>query len=313
MQKLDRLVTLFGGGGFVGRYVAQALYRTGVRVRIAQRDPGQAFFLKPLGGLGQTHFVACDIRKPDQVIAAVRGSDAVVNLVGVFRNPYAVNVDGARHVAEAARDAGVHALVHLSAIGADPSAKSDYGRSKGEGEEAVRAAFPGATLIRPSIVFGQEDDFVNRFAALARLLPVVPVIRGDTKFQPVYVADVGRAVCAAALDPTTHGAKTYELGGPEVMAMRTLNQRIGEATGHRRTLVDVPDALASAMAGLFGWLPGAPMTWDQWLMLQHDNVVSPGARGLKELGVAPTPLAAVAEEWLTSYRRHGRFAVKSPY
>jgi NADH dehydrogenase len=313
VQKLDRLVTLFGGGGFVGRYVAQALYRAGVRVRIAQRDPGQAFFLKPLGGLGQTQFVACDIRKPDQVAAAVSGSDAAVNLVGVFENPYAVNVDGARNVAEASRDAGVHALVHFSAIGADPSAKSDYGRSKGEGEEAVRAAFPGATIIRPSIVFGQEDNFVNRFAALARLLPVLPVIRGDAKFQPVYVADVGRAVSAAAIDPKTHGGKTYELGGPETMTMRTLNQRICEATGHRRTLIDVPDALASAMAGLFGWLPGAPMTWDQWLMLQHDNIVSPGAKDLKDLGVTPTPLAAVTEGWLTSYRRHGRFAAKSPY
>ena len=313
MQKLDRLVTLFGGGGFVGRYVAQALYRTGVRVRIAQRDPGQAFFLKPLGGLGQTHFVACDIRKPDQVAAAVHGSDAVVNLVGAFKDPYAVNLDGARNVAEAARDAGAHALVHLSAIGADPSAKSDYGRSKGEGEEAVRAAFPGATVVRPSIVFGREDNFVNRFAALARLLPFVPVIRGDAKFQPVYVADVGRAVCAAALDSKAHGGRTYELGGPEVMTMRMLNQRIGEATGHRKTLIDMPDALASAMAGLFGWLPGAPMTWDQWLMLQHDTVVSPGAKGLRDLGVTPPPLAAVTEGWLTSYRRHGRFAAKSPY
>jgi NADH dehydrogenase len=154
---------------------------------------------------------------------------------------------------------------------------------------------------------------VNRFAALARLLPVLPVIRGETKFQPVYVADVGRAVSAAAIDPGTHGGKTYELGGPEVMTMRTLNQRICEATGHKRAIIDVPDAVASAMAGLLGWLPGAPMTWDQWLMLQHDNVVSPGAKGLKDLGVTPTPLAAVTEGWLTSYRRHGRFAAKSSY
>ena len=313
VQKLDRLVTLFGGGGFVGRYVAQALYRTGVRVRIAQRDPGQAFFLKPLGGLGQTQFVACDIRKPDQVAAAVQGSDAVVNLVGVFKDPYAINVEGARNIADAARAAGAHALVHLSAINADASAKSDYGRSKGEGEEAVRAAFPKATIVRPSIVFGQEDSFVNRFAAMARLLPVLPVIRSDSKFQPVYVADVGHAVSAAAIDPGTHGGKTYELGGPEVMTMRKLNQRICEATGYKRPLVDLPDAVASAMAGLLGWLPGAPMTWDQWLMLQHDNVVSPGAKGLKDLGVAPTPLAAVTEGWLTSYRRHGRFAAKSSY
>lgn len=313
VQKLDRLVTLFGGGGFVGRYVAQALYRTGARIRIAQRDPGQAFFLKPLGGLGQTQFVACDIRKPDQVAAAVADSDAVVNLVGAFGDPFAVNADGARTIAEAAAAAGVSVLVHLSAIGADPSAKSDYGRSKGEGEEAVRAAFPRATVLRPSIIFGREDNFVNRFAALARLLPVLPVIRGDAKLQPVYAGDVGRAVAAALLDPKAHGGRIYELGGPEVLTMRALNRRIVEATGHRRPLVDVPDAVASALAGLFGWLPGAPMTWDQWLMLQRDTIVGERARGLKDLGVAPTPLEAVTEGWLTAYRRHGRFAAKSPY
>jgi uncharacterized protein YbjT (DUF2867 family) len=314
VKKLDRLVTLFGGGGFLGRYVAQAFYRTGVRVRIAQRDPGQAFFLKPLGGLGQTQFLGCDIRKPDQVAAAVRDSDAVVNLVGIFKGDiYGVHVDGARNVAEAAASAGAASLVHISAIGADPSAKSDYGRSKGEGEDAVRAAFPGATIIRPSVVFGREDNFVNRFAAMARLLPFLPVIRGDAKFQPVYAGDVGRAVAAAALDPKAHRGKTYELGGPEVLTMRALNQRICEATGYERTLVDVPDAFASAMAGLFGWLPGAPLTSDQWLMLQRDNVAGEDAKGLRDLGVTPTPLAALTESWLTSYRRHGRFAAKSPY
>lgn len=314
VRKLDRLVTLFGGGGFIGRYVAQALYRTGARVRIAQRDPGQAFFLKPLGGLGQTQFVACDIRKRDQVAAAVRGSDAVVNLVGVLGGDfYGINVDGARNVAEAAHAEGAASLVHLSAIGVDPAAKSSYARTKGEGEEAVRAAFPGATILRPSLVFGREDDFVNRIAAMARLLPVLPVIRGDMKLQPVYVADVGAAAAAAAFGAKAFGGKTFELGGPEVMTMHALNKRVCEATGHDRTLLDLPDAAASAMAGLLGWLPGAPLTWDQWLMLQHDNVLSPGATGLRDLGVAPTPFAAVTEDWLTAYRRHGRFAQKSPY
>lgn len=307
-----KLVTVFGGGGFIGRYVAQALYRTGVRIRVAERDPGRAFFLKPLGGLGQTQFVACDIRKPEQVAAAVRGSDAVINLVGVLKGDYnGIHVDGARNIAEAAAAAGAHSLVHFSAIGADPDAESDYARTKGEGEAAVRKAFPSATIVRPSIVFGREDDLVNRFATMARLLPFLPVVRPDTKFQPVYVADVGRAVAAAALDPARFAGQTFELGGPEILTMRELNRRICEATGHRRPLVDLPDAVSGAMASLLGWLPGAPITRDQWLMLQKDNVVPAGAKGLKDLGVSPTPLAAVAEGWLTSYRRHGRFAAKA--
>ena len=313
VRKTDRLVTIFGGGGFAGRYVAQALYRAGARVRIAERQPGSAHFLKPLGGLGQTQLVAADIRDADRVAAAVQGSDAVVNLVGVLKGDfYGVHVDGARNVAEAAAAAGA-ALVHVSAIGADPAGQSGYARSKGEGEEAVRAACPGATIVRPSILFGQEDRFVNRFAAMARLLPILPVIRGGVKLQPVYVADAGRAIAAAAFDPRAFGGKRFELGGPEVMTMRGLNQRILAATGYDRPLVDVPDGLASAMAGLLGWLPGAPMTWDQWLMLQHDNVVAPGASGLADLGVSATPLAAVTEGWLSAYRRNGRFAAKSPY
>ncbi len=170
VQKTDRLVTLFGGGGFVGRYVAQHIYKTGARVRIAQRDPRQAFFLKPLGALGQTQFVAADIRNPDQVAAAIKNSDAVVNLVGTLKGDFeGIHVDGARNVAEAAAAAGAGSLVHVSAIGADPSSESRYGRSKGEGEEAVRAAFPSATVMRPSVLFGREDNFINRFAGLARM------------------------------------------------------------------------------------------------------------------------------------------------
>ena len=312
--KMDRVVTLFGGGGFVGRYVAQALYKTGARVRIAQRNPRGAFFLKPLGALGQTQFVAVDVRDPDQVAAAVNGSHAVVNLVGVLKGDFqGLHVDGAQNVAEAAARAGAASLVQMSAIGADSDSRSRYGRSKGLGEEAVRAAFPGATIIRPSVVFGREDNFVNRFAGMARLLPVLPVIRGAAKFQPVYAADIGRAVTAAALDPVTHGGKLYELGGPQVISMRELNEWILNATGHDRTLVDVPDPIGRLLARGFGWLPGAPITWDQWLMLQNDNVVSDGAKGLRAFGISPTPLQAVSEGWLTSYRRHGRFAAKSPY
>lgn len=306
----DSLVTVFGGGGFIGRYVVQALLKEGARVRVAARDPRQAWFLKPLGGLGQTQFVAADIRKADSVARAIVGSDAAVNLVGILKGNFsAFHVDGARNVAEAAAKNGVGALVHVSAIGADAASASAYGRSKGEGEAAVRAAFPAATILRPSVVFGREDGFVNRFAKLIATLPVVPIIRGPARFQPVFVGDVAQAVVAAIADPGTHGGKTYELGGPEIFSMARLNRWIADATGRSQPQVPMPDALAAAMAKGLGWLPGAPMTRDQWLMLQQDNVVT-GEDGLQALGVAPTPLEAVAEGWLVQYRRHGRFTTQ---
>lgn len=309
-----RLVTLFGGGGFVGRYVAQELYKTGARVRIAQYDARKAFFLKPLGSLGQTQFVAADIRDPAQVREAVKTSDCVVNLVGALKGDFeGLHVDGARNLAEACAAEGVGSLVQVSAIGADPDSPSAYGSSKGRGEQAVRAAFPAATIVRPSVVFGREDNFVNRFAGMARLAPVLPVIRGAVRFQPVYATDVGRAVTQALLHPRDHSGKTYELGGPQVLTMRELMEWINQTTGHNRMLIDVPDAIAKLIARVGGFLPGAPITWDQWLMLSQDNVVADGALGLREFGIAPTPLAAVAEGWLTAYRRHGRFAAKQPY
>jgi NADH dehydrogenase len=311
---MDRLVTLYGGGGFVGRYVAQALFNMGVRVRIVQRNTSTAVFLKPLAALGQIQFVAADIRDAARARAAAEGSDAVVNLVGVLKGAFRdVHVDGARNVAEAAAAAGAGALVQVSAIGADPDAQSAYLASKGEGEAAVRAAFPGATIMRPSLVFGREDNFVNRFAGLARIAPVLPVIRGPMRIQPVYAADLGRAIAASALDPRTRGGKTYELGGPQILTMRELMQWICRTTERDRPLVDVPDPIARLLARGLGWLPGAPITWDQWLMLQKDSVVSEGAQGLEAFGIPKTPLIAVAEGWLTSYRRHGRFAAKQPY
>jgi NADH dehydrogenase len=311
---MDRLVTVFGGGGFVGRYVAQALFRAGARVRIAQRNPATAYFLKPLAGLGQDQFVAVDVRDPARVRAAVSGSDAVVNLVGVLKGDFqAMHVDAARTIAEAAAAEGAAAFVHLSAIGAEADSESAYYRSKGEGEAAVRAAFPGATIMRPSLVFGREDNFVNRFAGLARLAPVLPVVKPGMRIQPVYAADVARAVAAAVLDPATHAGRVYELGGPQVMTMRELMAWVCETTGRDRVLVDVPDPIAAALARVTGWLPGAPLTWQQWLMLQRDSIVSPGAAGLEAFAAARTPLVAVAEGWLTSYRRRGRFAAKQPY
>ena len=312
-RRQDRLVTLFGGGGFLGRYVAQALFRTGARVRIVQRDPRSAYFLQPLAAVGQVQFVAADLRDPAQVRAAVAGSTNVVNLIGVLRGDFeAIHVDGARTIAEAAAAAGAQALVQVSAIGADPDSPSAYGRSKGQGEQAVRTAFPTATIVRPSLVFGREDRFVNRFAGLARLAPFLPVVRPAMRMQPVYVADVGRAVAAAVLDPAAHGGRTYELGGPQAMTMHELMAWICRVTERDRPLVDVPDPVSKLVARLTGWLPGAPITYDQWLMLGIDNVVSPGANGLEAFAISKTPLIAVAEGWLAGYRRHGRFAARSP-
>ena len=309
--KTDRLVTLFGGGGFVGRYVAQALFKAGARVRIAEREPRRAFFLKPLCGLGQIQFMRAQVTDAGDAARAVDGADAVVNLVGILKGDFEeVHVGGARNVAAAAAAAGVPALVHVSAIGADPDAASAYGRSKGEGEEAVRAAFPAATIVRPSIAFGLEDDFVNRFARMAQLLPVLPVMRGSWKLQPVHVADLGKAIARAALDPAPYAGRTFELGGPQVLSLHELNRWICEATGRNRALVDIPDPIAGLIARLTGWLPFAPLTWDQWLMLQRDNIAT--GPGFEAFGIRPTPLAAVAGGWLTLYRRHGRFAKPSP-
>lgn len=305
----DKLVVLFGGGGFVGRYVAQALLAAGARVRIAQREPKAAFFLKPLGGLGQTQFVAADVRKPDSIARAMMGADAVVNLVGAFADMTALHVDGARVIAEAAQAAGAGALVHISAIGADPEAESEYGRSKGEGEAAVRAAFAGATILRPSLVFGPEDEFTNRFAAMIARMPVVPVLRGSAKFQPVYVKDVARVVVAALADPKAFAGRTLELGGPDVLTMREIHSFLADAVRRHPPMPDLPDAAGSAIAAL-GFLPGAPITRDQWAMLQRDNIVT-GDDGLAAAGLTPTPMAAVAPDWLVRFRRHGRFAKRA--
>ena len=301
------LVTVFGGGGFIGRYVCEALLKAGVRVRVAERDPRKAFYLQPLGGVGQVSAVRADLRRPASVDAAVDGADAVINLVGTFKGDLdAVHVEGAKRAAAAAAATGASAFVHVSAIGADPDSASDYGRTKGLGEQAVRSAFPAATIIRPSTVFGPEDDFTNRFARMAQL-PFLPVIAPNVRFQPVYVRDLGRAIAAAALDPKTHGGKTYELAGPEVMTMRELNAAIASLAGHHPDLVDVPDFVADGLS-MLGFLPGAPLTRDQWMMLQKDNVASDKAAGFKAFGITPTPLAAVAPEWLGRYKDGGRFA-----
>ena len=301
------LITIFGGGGFIGRYVCEALLKSGARLRVAGRDPRRAWFLQPLGSVGQVSAIAADLTKPESVERAVDGADAVINLVGVFKgNLELIHAHGAGNLAAAAKKAGAKAFVQISAIGADPASESDYARTKGLGEQAVRAAFPKTTVIRPSTVFGPEDDFTNRFAAMMAW-PLLPVIAPNTRFQPVYVRDLAQAIAAAALDPKAHGGKTYELAGPEAMTMRELNARIAALSGQQPDLIDLPNFVASAIAA-FGFLPGAPLNRDQWLMLQHDNVASGKHPGFKELGITPTPLGAVAPEWLSRYKKGGRFA-----
>lgn len=300
----NKLVVLVGGSGFVGRYAAQVLLRAGARVRIAQRDPREAWFLKTQGGLGQTQFAACDMARPETLVRVVQGADAVVNLTGTFGKGemQAVHIDGP---AALARAAGAVPFVHLSAIGADPESEAAYGRTKGLGEAAVRSVHPQATILRPSTIFGREDHFTNRFAALIARAPVVPVLRAGVKFQPVFVADVADAVVAALADPQAHGGKTYDLGGPDTLTMAELFAWLARQIGRPERFVELPDAAGSALS-LAGFLPGAPITRDQWRMLQADNVAV--GDGLAALGVEATPLAAVAPQWLVQYRREGRFA-----
>ena len=300
IERAEELVTVFGGGGFVGRYVCESLLKRGVRVRIAQRNPRQAYIIQPLAEVGQFGFVQADITRPASVRDALTGATAAINLCGVFgKAMQSVHVGGARNVAEAAAELGLDALVHISAIGADPDSQSAYGRTKGDGEAAVRKAFPAATIIRPSLVFGPEDNLTNRFAKLARL-PVLPVIAAKRNFRPVYVRDLARAVALAALDPQ-YCETTYEIGGPQVMSMVELHHAILELTGQKPDLVPLPDLVGSALSYL-GFLPGAPLTRDQWLMLQRDNVPSGEAPGLEAFGIKPTPLAAVGAEWLGRFR-----------
>jgi NADH dehydrogenase len=257
--------------------------------------------------VGQFGFAQADIIDRSSVARALEGASAAINLVGVFgRKMHEAHVDGARNLAEAARDGGPQALVQVSAIGASLQSESTYGRTKAEGEEAVREAFPAATVIRPSLVFGPEDELTNRFAAMARL-PFLPVIAARRNFQPVYVRDLGQAIAMAALEPRRFGGQTYEIGGPQVMSMVDLHRAILEITGQRPEIVPLPDLFASLLSKL-GWLPGAPLTRDQWLMLQRDNVPTGELPGLEAFGIQPTPLAAVAYEWLGRFHKGGKFA-----
>lgn len=298
-----KLITVFGGGGFLGRYVAQTLLGQGARLRIAGRNANSANHIKPLGNLGQVQLMAADIRKPASVARAMMDADAVVNLVGSFADMDAIQNIGAGIVAQVAADAGVGALVHISAIGADAHSDAAYGLSKAGGEAAVHAAFPAAVILRPSIVFGREDQFINRFAGLIRMLPVVPVIGAATKFQPVFAGDVAKAVAAALVH---QDGRVLELGGPEIFSMMELNRWIAKAIGRDPLFIEVPDMAAKMLAKGTGWMPGAPITDDQFKMLGRDNVVT-GTDGLAAYGIVPTPLDVIADDWLNIYRKHGRF------
>lgn len=311
----DSLVTVFGGSGFLGRHVVRALAMRGYRVRVAVRRPELAGFLQPLGFVGQIQISQANVRYPESVARAVDGAEAVVNLVGVLaeggRQSFdAVHAFGARAVAAATAAQGVP-LVHLSAIGADAHSPSGYGRSKAAGETVVRATVPDAVIFRPSVVFGQEDEFFNRFAAMARLSPALPLIGGGvTKFQPVFAGDVAAAVLAA-VDGKAKAGTTYELGGPEVRTFRELMELMLAEIGAKRVLVDLPFGLASFMAKLTQWAPGAPLTVDQVDMLRSDNVVSQAAiaegRTLAGLDLTPTSLAVVLPTYLWRFRKAGQF------
>jgi len=310
IERFEELVTIFGGAGFIGRYVTECLLRSGVRVRIASRDPRRDYFIQPLAQVGQFGFVPADIKHKASVEHAIKGASAVINLTGTFGPAMqAVHVEGARNIAEAARKHGLTALVHISAIGADPASPSSYGRTKGEGEAAVRKAFKAATIIRPSLVFGPEDQLTNRFAAMAQA-SFLPIIAARRNFQPVYVRDLAQAIAQAAVDPGGYGGKTYEIGGPQVLSMKALHEAILSLTGLTPDLVELPDVFGIVMSR-FGWLPGAPLTRDQWLMLSRDNVVSNGALGIEAFGIKPAPLAAVGDEWLSRFRRGGKFGGSS--
>ncbi len=307
----NRIVTVFGGAGFVGRYLVQQLAGRGLRVRVAMRRPDEGLFLRAMGDVGQIELVQANLRNAPSVAAAIAGADYVVNLVGVLyprgaQSFAAVHARGAQLVAEAAARAGVQRLVQVSAIGAAADSPSLYARSKAAGEAAVLRAFPKATIVRPSIVFGPEDDFFNRFAALARILWVLPLIGGgQNRMQPVYVGDVATALARVLLDGDSSG-KTFELGGPRVFTFKEILELVLHETGRSALLLPLPVPVAMMQAAVLELLPIPPLlTRDQVRLLQQDNVASAALPGLDALGIVPTPVEAVIPTYLQRYRRGG--------
>jgi len=308
-----RRITVFGGSGFIGRHLVRRLARQGWIVRAAVRDPVRAAFLKPMGNVGQIVPLRVDLAEPRAIAAAIDGADAVVNLVGILHEGgtqrfAALHAAAPGHIAEAVKAQGIGSFVQVSAIGADGGSDALYARSKAEGEARARSAFPEVTVVRPSIVFGPEDSFFNRFATMAQYLPALPLIGGGrTRFQPVYVGDVAEAILRVLTMPEARG-RTYELGGPAVYSFRALMVLTLETIGRRRPLIDLPWGAAMFQASILEHLPVPPLTRDQVRMLRRDNVVAPGAAGLAELGIEPTAVEAVIPTYLERFRRGGRFA-----
>jgi len=309
------LVTIFGGSGFLGRHVVRALARRDFRIRVACRRPDLAGYLQPLGRVGQIHAVQANVRYPESVAAAVRDSDIVINLVGILSQSgrqrfKKVQQIGSEVIARAAAQQGAR-LIHVSAIGASEKSWSGYARSKARGEKAALKAVPSATIFRPSIMFGPEDDFFNRFASLARFLPALPLIGGGkTRFQPVFVGDVAEAV-AVAVEGNTKPGLTYELGGPEIFTFRQLMEFILATIERQRALMPIPFWIARLQAMVLQFLPGAPLTPDQVTLLKRDNVVSEEAkrdgRTLEGLGIAPRSVPAIVPTYLWRFRKTGQF------
>ncbi len=308
-----KLATVFGGAGFIGRYLVQRLARAGWRIRVPARQPDSALFLKPLGDVGQIVPMAANIRNEASVRRAVEGATVVVNLVGILfeagaQSFDAVHREGALRIAHIAAGRGAERLLHISALGAASQSPSAYARSKAAGEAAVRAAFPAVTIFRPSIVFGPEDDFFNRFARLARLLPALPLIGGGrTRFQPVYVGDVADAMMAALTDPKAAG-QIYELGGPQTYSFHGLMEILLTAIQRKRWLISVPFPIAAIQGAVLSLLPNPPLTRDQVNLLKRDNVVSGLFPGLAELGIRPTALEAVIPSYLDRFRPGGWYS-----
>jgi len=304
------LVTVFGGGGFIGRHIVQRLAAAGHSIRIAGRDTERAARLCTMGGVGQITPIAASITDEASSARAVAGADIVINLVGILFESRAgdfqrIQAEGAGRVARLAAAAGAKQFLHLSAIGADAGSPSLYAQTKAAGEAAVLTAFPGAIILRPSVVFGAEDQFFNRFAGLAALLPFMPVVAGETRFQPVYVGDVADAAMAALADPAAPG-KVFELGGPRVMSMRQVLRYILDVTGRQRPMITLPEGFVRLQARLGELLPTPPLTRDQLILLGKDNVVSPNALGFQALGIEPKAVEAIVPGYLARFRVGGQ-------
>lgn len=315
---MSKLVTIYGGSGFVGRYIARHLAQQGWRVRVAVRRPNEAIFVRPYGVVGQVEPVLCNVRDDGSVAAVMQGADAVVNCVGILnesgKNSFeAIQAEGAERIARIAAEQGIVRMVHLSAIGADAESDSDYSRTKGLGEAAVLKHMPQAVILRPSVVFGTEDQFFNRFAGMSRLGPILPIAAGQTRFQPVYVDDIAKAAVKAVTGDAAPGV--YELGGPEVKTMRELIVQMLDVISRRRVVVNLPFWIAGIMAfgfdmlqaASFGLIRNGVLTRDQLRNLRRDNVVTDDAKGFQDLGISPVAMESVLPDYLWRFRPSGQY------